>query len=154
MKTIPVLVFLWLLSLSLSAQESDPAKLVRQHFIVAYNSNNYEAIEKLYSKNMQEFMPIAKMRDFSQQLKGEYFFYVHLKINSPKVNAGDRVKQGQLLAQCGNSGNSTEPHLHFHLMNTNDYANATGAKIFFKELWLIQGKKQVLQKHYLPVKGD
>jgi murein DD-endopeptidase MepM/ murein hydrolase activator NlpD len=33
------------------------------------------------------------------------------------VKVGDRVKKGQVLALVGNSGNSTEPHLHFHIVD-------------------------------------
>lgn len=38
--------------------------------------------------------------------------YVHLQQNSLKVGAGDEVKEGQLLATSGNSGDTTGPHLH------------------------------------------
>jgi hypothetical protein len=49
---------------------------------------------------------------------GSYAFYAHLKPNSMSVRVGDRVREGQQLARIGNSGNSTEPHLHFHLTTT------------------------------------
>ncbi len=39
----------------------------------------------------------------------------HLKKDSIKVKAGDRVRKGDLLALCGSSGRSPEPHLHFQL---------------------------------------
>jgi murein DD-endopeptidase MepM/ murein hydrolase activator NlpD len=39
----------------------------------------------------------------------------HLKQNSLKVKIGDQVKQGQELAQCGNSGAGPIPHVHFQL---------------------------------------
>jgi urea transporter/murein DD-endopeptidase MepM/ murein hydrolase activator NlpD len=42
----------------------------------------------------------------------------HLKKGAVKVKAGDRVKTGDVLAQCGNSGNSPYPHLHFQLQST------------------------------------
>jgi hypothetical protein len=41
--------------------------------------------------------------------------YAHLKPNSLRVKRGDRVAAGQPIAALGNSGNSTEPHLHFQL---------------------------------------
>ncbi len=40
----------------------------------------------------------------------------HLKQNSLKVKVGDEVKQGQEIAQCGNSGAGPIPHLHFQLL--------------------------------------
>ena len=47
--------------------------------------------------------------------KGQYAFYVHLQPGSIRVNEGDRVRKGQLLAKLGNSGNTDGPHLHFHV---------------------------------------
>lgn len=47
----------------------------------------------------------------------EYSFIAHFKKNSIVVKKGDVVQQGQLLGQCGNSGNSSEPHIHFHVMD-------------------------------------
>jgi murein DD-endopeptidase len=46
---------------------------------------------------------------------GYYAFYAHLKPGSLRVKLGDQVKRGQVLGLVGNSGNSTEPHLHFHV---------------------------------------
>lgn len=39
----------------------------------------------------------------------------HIKKNSFRVKAGDYVKKGEVLANCGNSGRSPEPHIHFQL---------------------------------------
>lgn len=41
----------------------------------------------------------------------------HLRRGSALVSVGDRVTAGQQLADCGNSGNSTEPHLHLQAMD-------------------------------------
>jgi len=38
----------------------------------------------------------------------------HLQRGSVSVKAGAKVRTGQLLARVGNSGNTTEPHLHVH----------------------------------------
>jgi len=46
---------------------------------------------------------------------GKFAFYAHLQPGSIRVKAGDRVKRGDVLGLVGNSGNSTEPHLHFHI---------------------------------------
>jgi hypothetical protein len=48
---------------------------------------------------------------------GRYAFYAHLIPGSLRVRVGDRVRKGQVLGLVGNSGNSTEPHLHFHVMD-------------------------------------
>jgi murein DD-endopeptidase MepM/ murein hydrolase activator NlpD len=46
---------------------------------------------------------------------GVFAFYAHLQPGSLRVRVGDSVKRGQVLGLVGNSGNSTEPHLHFDL---------------------------------------
>ncbi len=48
----------------------------------------------------------------------EYSLLLHLKQNSIKVKSGDKVKQGDVVAECGNSGNSPVPHLEYRLQNT------------------------------------
>jgi murein DD-endopeptidase MepM/ murein hydrolase activator NlpD len=49
---------------------------------------------------------------------GEFSFLAHFRRGSVQVRVGDRVAAGGLLGTCGNSGNSSEPHLHYHLQNT------------------------------------
>lgn len=55
-----------------------------------------------------------------------YALFAHLKRGSVSVRPGDRVAAGQQLAECGNTGNSTEPHLHFQLMDAADPNAAKG----------------------------
>ncbi|MBI5856198.1 MAG: urea transporter [Sphingobacteriales bacterium] len=50
--------------------------------------------------------------------EGLYTKMCHLRKNSFKVNVGDYVKQGEVVAACGNSGRSPEPHLHFQVQGT------------------------------------
>ena len=47
----------------------------------------------------------------------EYSFLAHLKNGSICVAEGEEVTQGQEIGRCGNSGNSTEPHIHFHVQD-------------------------------------
>ena len=44
-----------------------------------------------------------------------FSYYGHFKKNSIRVKKGEPVEAGQLLGDCGNSGNSDAPHIHFHL---------------------------------------
>lgn len=46
-----------------------------------------------------------------------YAFYAHIQPGTLRVKVGDRVRRGQVLGLVGNSGNSTEPHLHFHIVD-------------------------------------
>ncbi|MGC9500612.1 M23 family metallopeptidase [Streptomyces sp. WG7] len=57
---------------------------------------------------------------------GTYAMYAHVRRGSFAVREGDRVRAGQMLARCGNSGNSTEPHVHFQLMDGPDPDTARG----------------------------
>ncbi|MCK7625426.1 M23 family metallopeptidase [Streptomyces sp. RS10V-4] len=57
---------------------------------------------------------------------GTYALYAHVRRGSLAVRPGDRVRAGQVLGACGNSGNSTEPHVHFQLMTTGDPNTADG----------------------------
>jgi urea transporter/murein DD-endopeptidase MepM/ murein hydrolase activator NlpD len=50
--------------------------------------------------------------------EGLYTKMSHLKKGSFKVRMGDFVKKGDVLAACGNSGRSPEPHLHFQVQST------------------------------------
>jgi len=49
---------------------------------------------------------------------GVHAFYGHLISGSAEVEVGDRVTKGQVIGVLGNSGNSSEAHLHFHLMRS------------------------------------
>jgi murein DD-endopeptidase MepM/ murein hydrolase activator NlpD len=66
-----------------------------------------------------------------------YAFYAHLRAGSIGVRAGQRVAAGQIIGALGNSGNSTMPHLHFHLMDGPDPVAAKGLACKFQsyERW-------------------
>lgn len=49
---------------------------------------------------------------------GQFATYEHLRSGSIKVARGDRVRAGQVIAEVGFSGDSTEPHLHFHVSDS------------------------------------
>lgn len=77
----------------------------------------------------------------------EYLFFGHFKQNSIVVKQGQKVNQGQLLGLCGNSGNSSEPHLHFHIQNTEDMNVATGIKSYFDKI-IVNGEART---NYSPI---
>jgi beta-lactamase superfamily II metal-dependent hydrolase len=91
---------------------------------------------------------------FVQHAKHEVSALAHLKQGSVMVKVGDTVKKGQLLGLCGNSGNSSEPHLHYQLQNTPVIQDATGIKCYFEEVVLEKDGKRSPKKQYSPVKGD
>ncbi|NOX31037.1 MAG: M23 family metallopeptidase [Actinobacteria bacterium] len=50
-------------------------------------------------------------------------FYAHLQQGSVDVAVGDEVSDGSVLARLGNSGNTTAPHLHIHVLDQMDDLN-------------------------------
>jgi murein DD-endopeptidase MepM/ murein hydrolase activator NlpD len=73
--------------------------------------------------------------------KKEYSLIAHLKPDSIKVRKGQKVKQGQVIAQCGNSGNTTEPHIHFQMNNGKNFFITAGLPIKFKNVVVIENEK-------------
>jgi murein DD-endopeptidase MepM/ murein hydrolase activator NlpD len=63
--------------------------------------------------------------------RGEYALLAHLRRGSIRARAGDRVEAGSELGRCGNSGNTTEPHLHFHLQDSPRFGDGNGLPAFF-----------------------
>ncbi len=57
---------------------------------------------------------------------GEYSFLAHLKRGSTTVAEGDEVEAGDVVGRCGNSGHSSEPHLHYQLQDTPSFWVAAG----------------------------
>ena len=70
---------------------------------------------------------------------GLYAFYAHMQPGSIRVKVGDNVPRGQVLGLLGNSGNSTEPHLHFHICNANSELGCEGLPYAFAE-YKLEGK--------------
>lgn len=60
---------------------------------------------------------------------GSYAVYAHLRKGSLRVTNGQRVHAGEHIADCGNSGNSTEPHVHFQVMDHPKVLFAAGLPI-------------------------
>ena len=71
-----------------------------------------------------------------EHAEGEFALYAHLIRGSVTVAPGDRVTRGQVLGRCGHTGNSTEPHLHFHLQDSADLFGGMGLPIRFSCLFV------------------
>ncbi|MGY3202692.1 M23 family metallopeptidase [Streptomyces sp. TE5632] len=70
---------------------------------------------------------------------GTFAAYAHGRRGSFAVREGDRVRAGQVLARCGNSGNSSEPHLHFQLMDGPDPDTARGVPFTWRGIGVPRG---------------
>jgi len=75
---------------------------------------------------------------------GFYAFYAHLQRGSVRVKVGDRVKRGQLLGKLGNSGNTSAPHLHFHVMRGPSVLGSDGAP-YVIDAFRVSGQVDVAQ---------
>ena len=64
----------------------------------------------------------------------EYSLIAHLAPNSITVNVGDSVKQGDIIARCGNTGNTSEPHIHFQLQTGKSFFLSAGLPIAFTDV--------------------
>lgn len=65
---------------------------------------------------------------------GEHSLYAHLREGSVRVSIGDEVLAGARIAEAGSSGNSTEPHLHFQVIDGPDLNSARGIPVEFNGL--------------------
>jgi murein DD-endopeptidase MepM/ murein hydrolase activator NlpD len=80
----------------------------------------------------------------------EFSFIAHLQKGTLRVKQGVRVGAGEMLALCGNSGNSSESHVHYHLQTTSDLTAGEGLPVRFREV-LVNG---VRVGNAEPVRGD
>jgi murein DD-endopeptidase MepM/ murein hydrolase activator NlpD len=62
---------------------------------------------------------------------GLYALYAHMKPGTISVKLGDRVSEGEIIGHVGNSGNSTEPHLHEHIVNQPSFLAGQGVPYEF-----------------------
>jgi hypothetical protein len=107
-------------------KERDPVHLIRDLFIVIKNAFT------LSGKNNNDLIPAVGNYII---IKGEndiYAFFAHARNGSIKVKKGDKVETGRQLGQVGHSGNSTAPHLHFHLMDRQELLDAKGISCCFR----------------------
>ncbi len=89
-----------------------------------------------------------------QHSNHEYSVLSFLKQGSIRVKLGEKVIRGQVVAQCGNSGNATEPLIHFHLQDSPYLQTAKGIKFYFEQATVTKEGKKELQLNYLPGISD
>lgn len=101
----------------------------------AFDAYMQRVVETQQATMMQGgFDAIAGNYVLIRHASGEHSLYAHLKQGSVRVNVGEQVAAGAQIAQAGSSGNSTEPHLHFQLIDGPDLNTARGLPITFTGL--------------------
>lgn len=81
---------------------------------------------------------------------GEYSLICHFRHNSIKVKVGDKVKQGQVIGLCGNTGNTFQPHIHFNLQDGPLMHKAQALPAQFRKI-IVNDKERI---NYEPIRGD
>ncbi len=69
--------------------------------------------------------------------KDQFVFYEHLKPGSIRVEPGQKVKKGDVIASLGFTGQSTGPHLHFHVADKNSPLGAEGIPFVFEHFEML-----------------
>lgn len=87
--------------------------------------------------------------------KGVFVALVHLQAGSIRVAIGEDVTTGQPVANCGNSGNSTQPHVHVQVMDSPDLSVARGVPMAFRRFreWPRGAKHPQIRELGLPAEG-
>jgi hypothetical protein len=80
-------------------------------YVVSAHDGEPDAIPGLLSNNFEA--PTGNHVMIRMET-GTYLVIAHLKNGSLTVKTGETVAEGQVIGQCGNSGNTSEPHIHIH----------------------------------------
>ena len=66
-----------------------------------------------------------------------YVGIAHLQAGSVRVEAGQHVNEGDIIGKCGNSGNTSEPHIHIHHQRQDpaqtEFNTAEGLPLYFRD---------------------
>jgi len=97
--------------------------------------------EDFFNKLSNKIVPIIGVKNtllgnyvIIEHKSKEFSVYAHLRENSLCVKNGDKVKKGDVISKVGNTGHSTEPHLHFQLIDSINVFEANGLPIMFNNL--------------------
>jgi hypothetical protein len=80
----------------------------------------------------------------------------HFKRGSIRVSEGDRVTEGEHIGDCGNSGNSTQPHVHMQAMDSTDLDVARGVPMVFRRFreWPAPDREGRVRVDAIPDEGS
>lgn len=66
-----------------------------------------------------------------------FVFYEHLKPGSTRVKPAQKIRKGEVIASLGFTGQTTGPHLHFHVANRNSPLGAEGIPFVFEHFNIV-----------------
>lgn len=125
--------------------------VISEFFSVMRKTN---AVRKQMKSNTKPDMHFIAGNHVVIESNGVFAFMAHLVNGSVKVKAGQMVEAGEQIGNLGHSGNSTAPHLHFHLMDRIDFWTAQGLPCCFKEYEVFQNGAWVKVENGIPKDTD
>jgi murein DD-endopeptidase MepM/ murein hydrolase activator NlpD len=128
----------------------------RKEIIAPANGTVVEVIDGIRENSPGTLNPYALIGNaiIVQHSISEFSVLAFLKQGSIRVKVGDRITRGQVIAQCGNSGNSVEPALHFHLQDSPYLQTAKRIKFYFEHVMVSKEGKKQLQLIHRPENGE
>ena len=113
-------------------QQEDPSAMQRPNEIQeAYFARLQKEQAERLAKGLTAIAGNYVMIDHG---KNEYSLYAHLQPGSVGIRVGDQVKAGDVVGKLGSSGNSTEPHLHFHVCDKSAPLMCAGIPVNFSNI--------------------
>jgi Peptidase family M23 len=108
----------------------------------AYNARQQESQARMVAKDANLAAGNYVMLDHGN---GEFSLYAHMQPGSVRVKLGERVKAGTVIGKLGSSGNSTEPHLHFHVCDQPEPLACAGIPVSFSNIDILWSDPRALQ---------
>lgn len=84
------------------------------------------------------------------KIENYYAFFAHICTGSISVEEGQKLKKGDKIGLVGHTGNSTAPHLHFHLMDSPDFLIANGIPCAFTKYEVLTENEWDLVENGIP----
>jgi len=107
-------------------KERQTLQFFKDFFAIIKNSRNYDP-EK------HGIQAVAGNYVIMECSENKYAFFAHFKTDSISVKSGEFIKKGHILGKVGHTGNSTAPHLHFHIMDNINPIIAKGIPCVFEQ---------------------
>jgi murein DD-endopeptidase MepM/ murein hydrolase activator NlpD len=130
-------------------KERNPVNFFTDIFAVLKNGFTFNPKKKGF--NIHPFIGNYIIMEIAENI---FAFFAHFQNGSITVKSGDNVNKGQILGKVGHSGNSTAPHLHFHIMDSVDLLNAKGIPCVFEKYELLKDNRWKIIKKGIPSDKD
>lgn len=122
-------------SIDFNMPEGSPILVAREGIVVQIVQNNSQSCPREECNKYNNHILVMHS-------DGTFASYAHIKKNSVKLNVGDKVKKGDVIAISGNTGWTNGPHLHFSCF-IGSFKKAKTLKTLFR---INHGKESVFLK--------